>query len=190
MLYKDDVEYAAKRLNGTLVRTNNRLFEVVRTTLNDRAQVMHEGVFVDDGSAAWVSHEDIDLTPVPLGYINTTGGCHYLGRKPMRRDWRQGLSRNSLFVYGTLGRREIRWDWLEQPVYNRYPTFARVLESLKGKRSAMAFSREFAISKQIDGQLSLCYRTKPVGAVIDGTATLSPQYVFLSQQLSNAMGAK
>ena len=185
-MYEDDLEYASRRLNNTLVRTDTgKAFFVLRTYYNDAGIMVHDGDLIDEGDRITILHSKLDLEPVPLGFINVTDDMVFISRKPMRRDWKQGLSHNSINTFGRLRPDEVNIRALSQPINKTYPTFAKALSSLN-KRSSMAFSRDFGLSK-IDEQVVLVYRKHNVGRVVDGVPVLNDNKQFLQQHLQEAM---
>ena len=186
-MYEDDIEYASRRLNNTLVRTlSGDPFYINRTMYDGQGGMIHIGTNLATNEPQTVFHSDIDLEPVPLGFVNTSSDMVYVARKPMRRDWRQGLCFNNMITYGKLRPEEINMKLLVQPILQKYPSFPRALQSLE-KKNSIAFSREFGISKK-NGELQLVYRQHKVGVVLDCIPTLDANKLFLQQHLSEAMG--
>ena len=66
-MYEDDPEYAARRLNNTLVRkANGNPFYITRTTVSEDGVLTHRGEdFVTD-EAEYVPHSSLDLEPVHM----------------------------------------------------------------------------------------------------------------------------
>lgn len=185
-MYEDDLDYAVRRLNNTLVRLNTgEPFYISRTNYNDAGVMVHRGQNMITDEVTEVPHSDINLEPVPLGFVNTDRDMVFVARKPMRRDWRQGLSHNSIVTYGKYRPDEINFRWLVQPITGQYPTFSRALTSIARKNS-IAFSRDFGITKE-GRELTLQYRHYPVGKVVDGVPVLNDNKQFLQQHLAEAM---
>jgi hypothetical protein len=188
-MYEDDIDYATRRLNNTLVRLQDGSpFYISRTFYDDARTMIHHGTNLATSVPHSAMHSELNLEPVPLGFVNTSSDMVYVARKPMRRDWKQGLSHNSMITYGRLRPDEVNMKLLVQPIMQQYPTFARALQSLKGKKNSIAFSREFGLTKQGDS-LILCYRQHPVGVVSDNGPVLYAHKSFLQQHLDEAMGA-
>lgn len=186
-MYQDDLDYASRRLNNTLVRlANGDPFFVSRTYFDDMGVMRHYGTNLAQGESQECLHTDLNLEPVPLGFINTTSDMVYVARKPMRRDWKQGLSHNSMITHGKLRPEDVNMKLLVQPIMQQYPSFSRALSSLQGKKNSVAFSRDFGISKR-DGQIILAYRQHRVGIVLDGQIVLDPSKLFLQQHLAEVV---
>lgn len=186
-MYEDDLDYATRRLNNTLVRLDNgEPFYISRTYLDDVGVMWHSGTNLVQGESQQVIHTSLDLEPVPLGFVNTSSDMVYVARKPMRRDWKQGLSHNSMITHGKLRPEDVNMKLLVQPIMQQYPSFARALASLQGKKNSVAFSRDFGISKR-DGEIVLAYRQHRVGVVVDGQPILDPSKTFLQQHLAEVV---
>jgi hypothetical protein len=188
-MYQDDIDYATRRLNNTVVRLQDGSpFYVTRTFYNEDGMMCHHGRNLSTNETQTVFHSDLNLEPVPLGFINTSSDMVFVARKPMRRDWKQGLSHNSMVTYGRLRPDEVNLKLLVQPILRQYPSFSRALQSLKGKKNSIAFSRDFGLTKK-DGDILLCYRQHEVGSLVDDLPTLYSSKTFLQQHLDEAMGA-
>ncbi len=81
----NDKNYAGERLNGTIVRYNEKAVRVIAIGNATAVQYLNNGV------AENVPYARLDLNPVPLGYCNFGGNAIYLSRSPVREDWKQGL---------------------------------------------------------------------------------------------------
>lgn len=186
-MYEDDLDYASRRLNNTLVRlANGDPFFISRTYRDDMGVMRHYGTNLAQGESQEALHTDLNLEPVPLGFVNTSSDMVYVARKPMRRDWKQGLSHNSMITHGKLRPEDVNMKLLVQPIMQQYPSFARALASLQGKKNSVAFSRDFGISKR-DGEIVLAYRQHRVGVVVDGQPILDPSKTFLQQHLAEVV---
>lgn len=186
-MYEDDLDYATRRLNNTLVRiANGDPFYITRTYLDDTGVMYHRGTNLAQGETQEVPHALLNLEPVPLGFVNTSSDMVFIARKPMRRDWKQGLSHNSMVTYGRLRPDEINMKLLVQPIMQQYPSFSRALSAIKGKKSSIAFSRDFGLTKRGE-EILLVYRQHRVGAIVNDEPVLDPGKLFLQQHLSEAV---
>jgi len=185
-MYYDDLDYASKRLNGTLVRLKDGTpFQVNRMEYNGDSVMGAIGYALPAKKSVWQPLSNIDLTPVPLGFVNTELGMVFTCRKPMRKDWRQGLSLNSLVTYGAIPACDMSYTTLMQPILNTYPSFKTAVGTVV-KRGSVAFSRDFGLVYH-DGRIGLVYRKYVVGTVKDGVATLSDDKLFLQQHLDEVI---
>lgn len=187
MMYEDDIDYAIRRLNNTLVRTEDgHPFYITSTFWDEDMRMKHKGQDMVTGERREAFHNSLNLEPVPLGFINTDRGMVFVARKPMRRDWRQGLSHNSLVTFGKYLPEEVNLKWLCQPILQNYPTLQRAIEQVD-KKGSVAFSREFGLSAA-NGGVQLFYRQYPVGQLVNDKPILAQNKEFLQQHLEEAMG--
>lgn len=185
-MYQDDPDYASKRLNTTLVRLlDGSPFLVNKVCANDSNILGTTGTNLLTDEALWVPLSELDLEPVPLGFINLKGNMTFTCRKPMRKDWRQGLSSNSLISYGALLVGEINFKCLVQPIMNQYPSYARALADIP-KFTSIAFCRDFGLVRK-GGSVSLIFRKYEVGYVDGNRAILNHDKTFLQQHLEEVI---
>lgn len=187
-MYYDDIEYASRRLVNTLVRKKNgNPFLIISVSKGEDGNTYCAGQDTLRELVEEINLRDIDLTPVPLGFANIGGKMSYLCRKPMRKDWRQGLSLNSLVSYG-VNTRDLRLNYLTNTILNKYPTVQKCIEYVKtGSGYSMAFSRDFGIINK-GKEIELIYRKYSVGKLVGQTFVLDPDKFFLEQHLSESMG--
>jgi hypothetical protein len=127
------------------------------------------------------SDEDLDVTSIPLGYVNLTNQTYYLCRKPMRRQ-KQGVHPDNLtFLDADKDRARKRYSTrdvlfskgLVQCVSNRYPTVIECLEKfrIEGELESIAFNRKMCLERSEDdlGMIWLKHMTRTVGFIIPGT---------------------
>jgi hypothetical protein len=190
-MYESDTEYAARRLNGTVVKAvAGYLFLVDNTYRSPDGRLVHSGTNLRSNLPEYLFHSDLDLTPIPLGMVNLRTGMVYVSRKPMRRYWRQGFSEACMTVKHFSGDRgRVPYKLLEQPLENAYPTFRSALTSLKRSSSphnSKAFSRDFGLEK-IDNIVHVIYRGYRVGEVQDDVPILTPRHAFLQEHLQEVV---
>lgn len=187
-MYADDIDYARRRLVGTVVRTpTGNPFYVTQVEQDDGDLRCYGHDYAVDRDANHLLAE-VNLEPLPLGFVNLTNDMAFLCRKPMRRDWRQGLSQNNLVIYGNLSARDFPYKLLKQPVLKQYPSWSAALTKLTStKKMSMAFSRDFGFSKHQDN-ISLIFRKHVVGTIVNDTPRLLPEKFFLQQHLDEVMG--
>lgn len=172
-LQYQDPEYACERLSGSIVRYGGAPVYVDHIDNEGYATIIPCGVQVP--FVKHVEYQELDLTPVPLGNVNTPHGVVYASRVPKRRDWRQGLRENNLTVYGVVGfgdRLSLRGQAVTNTIMGIYPSFKESVEKVVcDEVVAVAFSRHFSVSKG-EGGLTLHYREKEVGTIeisVEGT---------------------
>ena len=186
-MYEDDVDYASRRLNSTLVRLlDGSPFFIDGTFRNSDGMLSHTGVNMTTEEPERVLHSSLNLEPVPLGFLNLSSGTVYTCRKPLRRDWRQGLAISNVHVYGSLRIGELKFKLFNQPILKQYPSFEKAVEKL-GKKKAVAFSRDFALKLQ--GTVpTLYFKQYEVGILQDATPVLNTNKFFLQEHLTEVMG--
>lgn len=185
-MYEDDIDYAAKRLNETLVRkVDGSPFQIRTTGRDDEGRLIHNGLNYTNNRLETVRHDEILLEPVQLGFVNTRSSMLFVCRKPMRKDWRQGLSSTSLVYYGNFGRGDFNMKLLVQPITNQYPSYETALDMLDKKQS-VAFSRDFGLAG--GDETTLVYRKYAVGKIMGKLPVLNKNSFFLQQHLEEAIG--
>lgn len=195
MLLYNERPYANERLADTIVRAR----------INDRLKaVMVMAIRYDDGlttvrvlstrNVEDIQYEQLDITPVPLGYVNHPKvGCGYVCRRPMRQDWRQGLRAKSFIcIDGFWGpMTDVPLKQLADCIENEYPSLDKVIGKTINNPNlepdlGMAFHRDFAINQRGD----LLWKSLPV-AKIDRNRNVewSPQFEFVVESYQEAIGA-
>lgn len=186
-MYEDDIDYARRRLNDTLVRLlDGTPFFVTSTTRGGHGKLLHCGTNMVTGGEMSVLHSELDLEPVSLGFINLSSGAVYTCRKPLRRDWRQGLSMTNVQIYGDLRRSNIQYKHFTQPILKQYPSYEQALSRV-AKKNSVAFSREFSLLNRDDTTL-VYYKQYEVGIVQDNIPVLHTNKFFLQEHLAESLG--
>lgn len=182
-LYQD-LAYSQNRLLGTIVRAKD-----VPVMVREITEEKYICTDLTKNTNMVCPHEDIDLTPVPLGYVNYGGVASYLARVPKRRDWKQGLRKENTITIGNgYGLGKINLKELAKTIIGKYPTFKQILKTLSKnedkKVKSLAFSREFAVDKDF----TLWYRGEyAVGTVEDGEPKLLPEFDWVRDTLVEVM---
>lgn len=178
-----EMDYANNRLGGTVVRYGGKAITVIEISSGGTVAA----TYVTTGDPVACDVSELDITPVPLGYVNTKVDAKYAVRMPMREDWRQGLRENNarthdgmkLFTY-------TNWHQVGATIDGVFPPFEDCYKAIKvGKTVARAFSRNFAI--HLDG---LQYKGRfIVGDVLskDQEVKLSPKFEWLEDVLKMEM---
>lgn len=182
-----DVAYAYNRMERTFFLHNGNL--VLVTGWDDGEKKLR--LQYKDGRRYYAKVENLDLTPVPLGYINHSDTCCFSSRMPMRRDWKQGLRPNNFVMYSlypelNMEVHEItRLYDIEDTCLNRYPSFRKCVDYVEETHRASAFSRCFAVNE--DGNLT--YKgAKIVGKIEDERSiTLEKKSTHLKEFLEESL---
>jgi hypothetical protein len=180
-MYGNDHEYANSRLEQTVVVYDGKPVFVTCVQRGMTATVS----YLDSIETFFkVKVDELDLHPVRLGYCNRGGAVAYLMRKPMRRDWRQGLRFGNFTAIGDFPAEALSYKDVGQVILGKYPTFAKVLEEITKKRvHSMAWCREWAI----DSGLRLWHKRNVVGTIEDGKPVLNAESHFLREALEEVL---
>lgn len=181
-MYKDNIPYAKQRLVGTIVRIKNEPVKVVDISPKGIATAY----FLKDDKEFFTDIDNLNLEPVPLGYINWRKNCYYMVRKPIREDWRQGLRMGNAAFIGEQGFMEFPRRELRDTILNQYPTFAQAVEAVtKQGATKVAFNRVFAVSSGKE----LFYKERVVGS-FDKLPQLSDKFRYLHECLQEFFNEK
>lgn len=197
--YKDDCDYANKRLNNTFVLDKQGdLFLVLAVTQRrSGGKLIAQGVKIlqhgtlDSGLPQWglplveCPAEDLNLAPLTLGYTisKRRKEAVFLARLPMRTAYKQGLYLGAV-TYSSGGKSDILPDELLMPILNKYPKFPEAFATAKASSTSIPFSRSFAVTSKGD----IVYRgSLAVGSVAlergQPLVRLAPAYAYLQQHL-------
>ena len=173
----NDLDYAANRLMGTIV-----------SYMGDPVYVHHPDgdyfyvEFLGTRKKKNVPAMELDINPIPLGYVNTDHGAVYVGRKPIRKDWRQGYRENNSFSFGN-PIRDIQFQYLHDTVKGIYPPFTGCMKRAKNKHEKVAFHREWCV----DQHNHLIYKDEHVGDWKDERFILKENKMYLEGKLVEAL---
>jgi hypothetical protein len=173
-MYGTDYLYAHSRLEGTIVRWNNRPVTVGAILGGGNAVVSP----LEDGPAVQMTVEarELDCTPVPLGYVNSQKMSVYCSRMPARR-YRQGLSEVTLSCTknGGAEMENVPLHLLVQCITNDYPPY----EECVAGGNAKAWHRDWASSSK-----NLYYKGGLVGVTDKNKGpVLNEKYTYLQEAL-------
>lgn len=142
-----NAEYAFSRLRNTYIWDEGSVKKVVHLD-GYRLELMDK-----KGKVTKKSIKNIDLTPLTLGYVNQKENCLYLSRKPLRRDWRQGLRSYQISCprkFNTIGK--FSRDYfsmfdVEQCSLNTYPSLSTAVSNVQDGYSSCAFHKDFCVDE-------------------------------------------
>lgn len=187
-MYGKDYGYAQTRIEGTMVRLLGSGEPVyVQRVLDSGMCYLH--MIDDENNATITKHiDDLDMHPVPLGYVNVRGDVVYLARIPMRRDWKQGLRQaNSWSSKGLLD--DIPRKSIRHCIIGKYPTFNKACKDVKigvarGRNKIIAWHRHWAIETSDFIQYK---NHEIVGKLEKGKPVLFDRYKYLKEALEESM---
>lgn len=185
--YKEDYAYAQTRLSGTVVKHNDRV--VLVNSVNYGGQCDLTDLLCNKELTAHLN--ELDLSPVKLGYMNMKEGATYVMRAPIRY-YKQGLTHNVIKAAGGLP--GFLSSNMVRTILGMFPHPLEAAECVHNKEcSSMAFSRVFAFSKPLKKSLGLEYKSKKVGSVTWNedvkslNYNLDEEYEFLRESLEEAL---
>jgi hypothetical protein len=140
MFAKDDLDFIRRRLNGTIISYNDTPIYVVEVNRRGKGIFLQASNISTDEDLE-VDIDDVDFTPVRLGYVNRTRrSATWLSRIPIRA-WEQGLCSNHISsTEGHFDPVEERKN-LYKTIKGDYPT----IEKASKLMDKTAFARDFAI---------------------------------------------
>lgn len=132
---------------------------------------------------------DVDMTPVPLGFVNFRRFGLYQAIRTFRapiRAWKIGLTTSNLIVEGADGRRRdlLYSNELKATILGNFPSFAKARNAVVGKdKGQAAFSRRFSVS--YEGLLFHLFFPDAIGKITSkGDPSLSKDFMYLGEALS------
>lgn len=155
-MYGTDYRYAATRLNETIVRRNNQPV-LVRNVSGDG---MVDYYNILDGERGSCRLEDLDVRPMPLGYVNKAKKAYYMTRVPKRSDWRQGVRANNVMLVCRTPLRGMLHS-LIRALYKNKTNFDGCFTEIAYRRaSSMSFHQHWALKVRRNTTKShqLCYK--------------------------------
>lgn len=189
--YGDDFAYAASRLNESVVVHSETNTPVYIQRVDDEGNWLGQNAL---GKRAVGRVENLDLTPVKLGYVNSTTYASYIQRRPERR-YRQGFRQSSMHNLSDTPGVRILSPELASTIRGIYPTLEMCIDRVEnGEATTQAFSREFAVSRKLQKGYTLLFKDKVVGWVDcnDNVQTfgLDNKYEYLSEMLTEIFDAE
>jgi len=178
LIYKEDGDYARGRLNNTFVKYKGELV-FVEELWNTRFRYK---TGLNWGKSLIGDTNNIDLSPIKLGYTNYKNRAHYLMRIPARR-WKQGADKQGVTSVSTHygDGTEVRGSDFRYTFKGDYPSLVHATKEAKEMGYPVAFSRVFAILPN----MSLEYKGRNVVGKIDnyGRPLLDRKYLWLEEAL-------
>tara|TARA_R110002049_G_scaffold119_6_gene757 strand:- start:1690 stop:2247 length:558 start_codon:yes stop_codon:yes gene_type:complete len=179
--YGEDYEYAGTRLVDSWVRYKDDLVRV-RHIRNDSGECTIQNFLGED---FLVNLEELDITPIPLGYVNYKSISSYIARMPTRH-YRQGIRpQNIKGGQGVLA--EITKE-IVQTMLGIFPSIDQCIESIVNEESkSKAFCRQFSLCLDEKEKIVAHYKDREVGIVDYKKAliNLKPDFLYLSDVLGD-----
>ena len=174
-LYQD-IRYSQERLIGTIARVKNKAAAIIGL---DATVVMYSEL--TSGKQTANAIQDLDVNPVPLGYMNYDETANWLCRSSVRNDWKQGLRAKTIrSLNGEVFLEGNAMKALGRCIEGDYPTYEKALKVTSERGTMMAFSRDFAVFSG----LKIYYKGKyEVGQINNKEITLFDKFKWLTESL-------
>jgi hypothetical protein len=196
LMFNDEAQYAASRINNTfmMLKEEGILSYVLEVRGKIDGKIMVRHLPNNDQSLETTSSlADFEFAPGCPGYVNSLQGeTIYLVRKPVRRDWRQGLRYSQFSQISKSGIKGVSSNWfhlnvrkISDSIKETYVDFIKAIEIVEESGEPLAFSRNFAIDKGF----SLRCREQKVGRIDgNGLIRLDNKFNFLREELTARVG--
>ena len=174
----EDVNYAATRLNNTIVMYKRTPILISRVYGDFMAVVFK---LLDKNSIPLrVELSELNVANFKLGFVNDNIECSFLARKPKRRDYRQGLNTNNVDSSNA----QVTEKLIAKALLHRYPTFTQATFAVlvRGVESR-AWCEDFALHGK-----NIIWRYHKVGNLDNGVITLLQEHKFLKISLERSIG--
>lgn len=182
-MYGRDYNYAASRLVDTVVMLGD--VPVYIMGINADCTVNYSDLGGTRGGVC--NLDDLNLTPVKLGFVNHKGSAYYIVRKPMRRDWRQGMRLCNVTCTNKPIPRDMSLVDIQNTIVNNFPTLDEVKGQFKSGANwgSLAWCRLFALNRR--GQL--LHASDVVGYYNKETDkfVLKEEYQYLNEALMECL---
>ena len=183
-------DYAYGRLVNTVIRIKGEPCLVLALNSGEityRNFGEHLADSTIDFSNIGYNSPHVDLTPIPVGYVNFKEGALYLVREAARR-WKQGLDGRGLSVQGDrMEQADAEYLFFSTPMNdcltNNYPSFAEAIALAEKEEKVVAFHLDWAVS--VAG--NLWFKGRLVGNVIEDKAVLDDAFIYLQEALGGCL---
>ncbi len=180
----DEISYAQTRLQGTIVRLGKRPVSVIEISSTGLTAIS----YLEDNKTDSCKLNDLNIDPVPLGYVNTNKNSFYAVRMPMRNDWKQGLREINLrSSEGMKILNAVNWKMVARTIEGEFTPFKGCLNmTTKGEAEKQAFSRNFCLVRNTeDSETPFLYfkGVKNVGLVLNKKPVLEDKFDWLNEML-------
>jgi hypothetical protein len=142
----DNALYAGSRLDQTVIRKDKTPILVQSCEDNSMGIIVNWKGIMETGYGVDYLH-DLNLNPVPLGYVNHNDTVTYMTRMPMREDWKQGLRDRNITTADGFNN-ELSYKQIGHTIMGNFPKFSKVLEGVCSNAFCMAFDRDFVVTRE------------------------------------------
>ncbi len=174
--YQDDPEYASSRLKNTIVFKDKEPIYI--TAIGGAGEVRYYNLGSHSRREFLTTLQQIDLTPNPLGYVNTEWKAHYLRRWPYRQ-FKQGLT------WDSIKKADLKGPDLARCLKNIYPSVTACVDEIYNREVfSRAFSRKMCLStdssrKSERPTIKVLFKDHPIGIFNLDTGTFDLKTFFM-----------
>ena len=193
----DSLHDAQMRLDGCIIRVGPHPVRVISIEegydeRNDRDgyKVYFRYLKSNREDYTMLIEENVDISPVPLGYVNLDTETVYTQRIPERR-WKQGLCAEG---FHAIGRASLITEvfnngtCLADTILGNYPPFKNSLQLMQHPQTiSTAFCRIFAIQKKEENEYLLMHIGREVGKIENERPTLNNSFTHLTEALGEVI---
>ena len=174
------------RLHSSLVRKLDGVPVYVQAVESRNEVVVHN---CQSGRKERITIDQLNLTPVPLGYVESDDEVFYVTRKPTRR-YKQGLTTENMVVKDVMRnsftRLSVNDKGLCKAIMGNYPAVEEAFQECRAGKRIVPFSREWAVANYKE-DLCVMHKGVVVGYVGDDNVMLSPDKYFLKESLMEVL---
>lgn len=175
------------RLHGTIIRYKGEPVQAYHNKLDSLLLDLYTLRNRKETKDVHSSDEDLDISSVPLGFVNATKGKTFLANRVTARRQNQGLSEVNVYIkdmYTSESRRPWPFSFadLADTIEGKYPKFIDSVEKLNTKQKPkyldmVAFDRKLMLEQTADkGLLKLRLLNHVIGLVDDGRVKLFKEF--------------
>ena len=203
-MFNDEMNYAGQRISGTaMFHKPLEQLVVIQEVVPDggsnklsKASILHMHYDQEGNRVRGASNiSDFRFETGKLGYTNFEGGFKYVSRRPLRRDWRQGLRSSQLLFVREHNGGPVGETWFQKNLNNLSHTInglffkdiKKTVSNIEETGVGRAISRSFAVSSRY----ALMYKGCKVGKVNSRDLfELEINNNFLAEELAAVVGEK
>lgn len=187
-----DPDYVRGRLIGTIVRDDKGEPIYVGAAAMRGGKMIFSVAYLKDNEVADglndyvnIPMEQLDLTPVKLGWINHKNGAIWSVRTPVRRAWKQGTTNANTECKAEnnpVQLLHLPFKNLRLTILGQYPSVEEAHKLSKKSKIKVAFSRNFCLEEDV-----LYYKTTEVGNKAEFGFTFKPPHTYLENILNRVL---
>jgi len=185
-----DVNHANLRLSGTIVRLGGLPIYISEVYDDWSVRAKYLLSYKDLRIPNLLNSEQLDISPVPLGFCQMEESASYLMRIPRRRT-KQGLSEDSINSHdaprNSIMESKAYSQSLGNTIINKYPPLKAALKMLGKGFNSVGIARNWALYHQGTRILLLYKYHGQVGELANGVFSLTEEYRYLQESLDEEL---